>query len=155
MKKQEERRKWPREILPRPEVGIVYPQHDEDVSESAHRDRQDSLMVDVLNWSESGLLFESKRPFKVGSLLGMRIRLPHKEVWIPFKARVVRIDESPNKKDYYRLAVELHHERPPENFPTNKIPSEKETMCRSDFDCPIAAPLSDTLSDKPKCPLLN
>ncbi len=113
MKRKKERRKSPREILPRSEVGIVYPQYDEDELDAAPKDRRDTLLVDVLNWSESGFLFESHVPFKVGSLLDMRIRLPHKKVWIPFRGRVVWVDKSPNKRNNYRLGVELHRERQP------------------------------------------
>ncbi len=121
MKRKKERRRWPREIFPRSEVGIVYPHSDEDELGSGPKDRGDTLLVDVLNWTESGLLFESHVPFKVGSLLGMLIRLPHKKVWIPFKARVVRVDKSPNKRDYYCLGVELHRERQPENLLMNSM----------------------------------
>lgn len=53
-KKRKERRSWPRETVPTSEVGIVYPQYDEEGKDVGSEDMPDTLLVPVLNRSEGG-----------------------------------------------------------------------------------------------------
>jgi len=154
VKRKKERRQWPREILPFSEVGIVYPQYDEVGQGVASEDRLDTLLVHILNRSEGGLLVKSPLRFRVGSLLDMRVRLSREDLWEAFRGKVVRVDKSPDKNNYYFLGVELRPESR-EVFPTDGAAAGKKRICPSDLEFFMRTELFDAISEEAKCPLLN
>lgn len=121
MKRQKERRQWPREILPTPEVGIVYPRYSEEEIGSPSKDKPDTLLVHLINMSDGGLLLESCLGFQVGSLLDMQIRIPHRKVWMPVKGKVIWIDEDPTKPNYYLLGVKFQPQTLHEQVPMHTM----------------------------------
>jgi serine/threonine protein kinase len=154
-KTKKERRKWPRETLPTSEVGIIYPQHDEEEEGIAPEDRLDTLVVRVSNRSEGGLLLESPVRFKAGSLLDIRIRLAREKVWMAFTGQVMRVDESPDKKNYCVLGVEFQPETLRKELPVHGVAVGKKRMYPSDVDFFMETQLFDAISDEAKFPLLN
>lgn len=154
VKRKKERRRWPRDILPFSEIGIIYPKYDELGQDVASDDRRDSLLVYILNRSEGGLLLESPLRFEVGFLLDMRVRLPREDVWQAFWGKVVRVDKNPDKNDYYFLAVELHPESH-EVLQADRVSAGKRGICPSDLAFFMRTQLFDAISDEAKCPLLN
>jgi serine/threonine protein kinase len=154
-KKRKERRSWPRVTVPTPEVGIVYPQYDEEGKDVGSEDRPDTLLVPVLNRSEGGLLLESHLRFKAGSLLDIRIRPGHEKVWMAVKGQVIWADKSPDKKNYYRLGVEFQPETQRKEVPAHGVAEEKKRMYPSDVEFFMQTQLFDTISDEARYPLLN
>ncbi len=155
MKAEKERRKWPREALPTSEVGIVYPQYDDEGKDMAPADRPDTLVVPVPNRSEGGLLLESPLRFNAGSFLDVRIRLPHEKAWMALKGKVVRADESSDKQNHYLLGVEFQPDTLRKELPTHGVKAGKKRMYPSDVEFFMDTQLFSAISDEAKCPLLN
>lgn len=155
MKAEKERRKWPREALPTSEVGIVYPQYDDEGKDMAPADRPDTLVVPVPNRSEGGLLLESPLRFNAGSFLDVRIRLPHEKAWMALKGKVVRADEISDKQNHYLLGVEFQPDILRKELPTHGVKAGKKRMYPSDVEFFMDTQLFSAISDEAKCPLLN
>ena len=155
MKAKKERRRWARETLPTSEIGIVYPQYDEEGKEFTPGDGRDTLLVSVLNRSEGGLLLASPVRFEDGPLLDIRIRLPHEKAWMALKGKVVRSQKDPNRRNYYQLGVEFHPETLRKELPTHGGSVGKKRMCPSDVEFFMDTELFSVISDEAKCPLLN
>ncbi|MCK4486071.1 MAG: protein kinase [Desulfobacterales bacterium] len=155
MKAEKERRKWPREALPTSEVGIVYPQYDDEGKDMAPADRPDTLVVPVPNRSEGGLLLESPLRFNAGSFLDVRIRLPYEKAWMALKGKVVRADESSDKQNHYLLGVEFQPDTLRKELPTHGVKAGKKRMYPSDVEFFMDTQLFSAISDEAKCPLLN
>ena len=155
MKAEKERRKWPREALPTSEVGIVYPQYDDEGKDMAPADRPDTLVVPVPNRSEGGLLLESPLRFNAGSFLDVRIRLPHEKAWMALKGKVVRADEISDKQNHYLLGVEFQPDTLRKELPTHGVKAGKKRMYPSDVEFFMDTQLFSAISDEAKCPLLN
>lgn len=155
MKAEKERRKWPRDALPTSEVGIVYPQYDDEGKDMAPADRPDTLVVPVPNRSEGGLLLESPLRFNAGSFLDVRIRLPYEKAWMALKGKVVRADESSDKQNHYLLGVEFQPDTLRKELPTHGVKAGKKRMYPSDVEFFMDTQLFSAISDEAKCPLLN
>ncbi|MGD8229839.1 MAG: PilZ domain-containing protein, partial [Desulfobacteraceae bacterium] len=119
MKKRKERRQHAREVLKTPEVGVVYPKSSEKTGKATEA-RPDTLLVNVINKGEGGLLLESCLRFRKGSSLDIQMRLPDEQVWQAFRGKVVWGRESPDKKEYYLLGVKFHPATVPVELPMDK-----------------------------------
>jgi hypothetical protein len=155
MKAKKERRKWPREDFPAYEIGLVYPQYDKEAKDVAPEDRPDTLLVHMLNRSESGLLLESPLRFKTGSLLDIRIRLPHEKAWMALKGKVARAHESEDTQNYHLIGVEFQPETLQKQLPAHGVRAGKKRMYPSDVEFFVHTKLFETISEQAKCPLLN
>ncbi len=155
MKARKDRRKWPREESPTYEIGVVYPQYDEEAKEIAPEDRPDTLLVHIINRSAGGLFLESPVRFKVGSWLDIRIRLPFEKAWMALKGKVARADESPDTQNYYLINVEFQPETLRKELPTLGEAVGEKRMYPSDVEFFTDTQLFDAISDDAKCPLLN
>lgn len=157
MKRKKERRQWPREIFPTPKVGIVYPQYKKEEKDLAPEDRCDSLLVNVINMSEDGVLLESSMRFKVGSLLDIRVQHPDEslKVWMDFRGKVVWVDKSPTKPNYYRTGVASQTAILHKEAPRRKVGVPKKGMYPSDVQFLMHTKLVDTIPQETKCHLLN
>jgi len=107
MKREKERRRWPRRTYPTWEVGIVYPQYDERGQQAGSRDSPDTLLVLLMNQSENGFLLKSPLRFKPGSFLHMNLRLCHERGWMPLFGRVVCSAESLTDAKYFSWVLKL------------------------------------------------
>jgi serine/threonine protein kinase len=154
MNPRKERRRWQRETLETPEIGIVYPQYDDEAKDITPEDRPDTLLVQVLNRSEGGLLLESPVRFN-GSLLDIWIRLAREQVWMALKGKATRADKSKDRKNYYLLGVEFQPETLRKELPMRGVRVGEKRMYPSDVEFFMQTPLFDAISDEAKCPLLN
>jgi CRP-like cAMP-binding protein len=137
------------------EIGIVYPQYDEEVKGAAPQVRPDTLLAQVRNRSEGGLLLVSPLRFQAGSILDMRIRLPHEKAWMALKGQVAWVDGSEDKKNYFRVGVEFQPETVRREVPEHGVAEEEKRMYPSDVHFFMETQLFDAISDEAKCPLLN
>ncbi len=154
MKKRKERRQHPREVLKTPEVGMVYPRSSERTGKATEA-RPDTLLVNVINKSEGGLLLESCLRFRKGSSLDIQMRLPDEQVWQAFRGKVVWGHESPAKKEYHLLGVKFHPAPVPVELPMDKTAVLKKRMYPRDLEFLMRVPLLNCLARDAKCPLLN
>jgi len=154
MRKGKERRQHPREVLETPEVGVVYPKSSERTGKATEA-RPDTLLVNVINKSEGGLLLESCLRFRKGSYLDIQMRLPDEHVWQAFKGRVVWGRESQDKKEYYLLGVKFQPATLPVDLPLDKTAVLKKRMYPRDLEFLMRVPLFDCLAQDARCPLLN
>ena len=154
MKKQQERRRWPRQILPTPEIGIVYPHRREERDHSS-RDGQDTLLVYLHNMSEGGLLLESLQKLKTDTLLDVRLRPPHEEEWQIFRGTIVRSEKNPAKSNSYYLAVERGESDLPEEHPIGVADKKIKKMQPCDLEFLMNTTLLDAIPLEAKCPLLD
>jgi serine/threonine protein kinase len=155
MNSRKERRQCPREDLPTPEVGIVYPEYKKKEDESTIGDEPDTLLVNVLNRSEDGLLLESCLELKVDSSLDIQIHLPHEELWQAFRGQVKWVHKNPDRKDHYLLGIKSQPATIRLEGPRDKGAAKKKRMVLSDLGFLIQIPLFDCISEEAKCPLLN
>jgi serine/threonine protein kinase len=155
MKPNRDRRKWPREAVPTYEVGIAYPRYGEEEKEMPPEGRLDTLLVRIFDRSEEGLLLESPLNLKAGSLLDMRIRLPHERAWMALSGKVARVDESPDRPNYALIGVELQPETLRKEPPAHSLAAGEKRMYPSDVEFFMGTQLFDAISDKAKCPFLN
>jgi serine/threonine protein kinase len=154
MKKRKERRQHPREVLETPHVGMVYPKSKKK-EEEATEARPDTLLVNVINKSEGGLLLESCLRFRKGSSLDIQMRLPNEQVWQAFRGKVVWGRESPDKKEYHLLGVKFHPATGPSDLPMDKTAVLRKKMYPRDLEFLMRVPLFDCLAQDARCPLLN
>ncbi len=154
MKKRKERRQHPREALKKPELGVVYPKSGERTGKATET-RPDTLLVNVINKSEGGLLLESCLRFRKGSSLDIQMRLPDEQIWRAFRGKVVWGHESPDKKEYYLLGVKFQPATLPEELPMDKTAVLRKRMYPRDLEFLTRVPLFDCLAQDARCPLLN
>jgi serine/threonine protein kinase len=95
-----DRRRWNREILQPPEKGIL---HFKDKKAGT----PNTLLVNIHNMSEAGVLLESPQKFKVRSLLDMRLWHPRKKLWLSTKGKVKWLKKYSINPDHYLLGIEL------------------------------------------------
>lgn len=158
MKRKKERRRWPREIFPTPKLGIIYPQYKKEGKDLAPEDECDSLLVNVVNMGEGGVLLESSLKFKVGSLFDIWIQHHTDEslkVWMASKGKVIWVDKNPAKPNYYRMGVAsqtgiLHKEAP-----RHRVGLPKKAISPSDVQFLMHTKLVDAIPQEAKCHLLN
>ena len=155
MRRQKERRQHPREFLPSPEVGILYPEYSKKGEESDIEGRLDTLLVNLLNRSKGGLLLESFLEFKVGSSLDILVRLPHEEVWQAFKGKVKWVDKKPNKQNRCLFGIKFQPGTSHIEAPMHKEEVRKKRMYPRDLEFLMQIPLFDSISQESRCPLLN
>ncbi len=154
MKKRKERRQHLREVLKTPEVGVVYPKSSEKTRKATEA-RSDTLLVNVINRSEGGLLLKSCLRFRKGSSLDIQMRLPDEQVWQAFRGKVVWGRESPGKKEYYLLGIKFLPGEVPIELPMDKTAVLKKRMYPRDLEFLMRVPLFDCLTQDARCPLLN
>ena len=154
MTEKEERRQWHREALPFSEIGIVYPKYDPDGQDGASEDRRDTWLVHIRDRSEGGLLLEAPLSFGIGSLLDMRMRLVHEDVWQAIRGEVVWARETPDSNKGCFIGVRLHPETR-ETLPRDMEQAGKKRMCPADLEFFRGTQLFDAISEEAKCPLLN
>ena len=157
MKKGKERRQWPREIFPKPKVGIVYPQYKKEEQNLAPEDKCDSLLVNVLNVSEGGVLFESSLRFNVGSLLDVRVQRPDEslKVWVDFRGKVIWVDKTSTKPDYYCIGVASQTAILHKEASRNKAGVPRKRMYPSDVQFLMHTKLVDAIPQEARCHFLN
>jgi CRP-like cAMP-binding protein/Tfp pilus assembly protein PilZ len=155
MKRKKERRRHLRELLPTPELCIVYPRYDKVGKDTDHEDECDTLLVYILNMSKGGILLESSKKFKTGSLLDMRLQLAHEKAWMAYTGEVVWGDNSPIKSGHHLLGIKFKESTLPEELPTSREPAVKKRMYPSDLEFLMETTLFDAISEEAKCPLLN
>lgn len=155
MRRQKERRQHPREFLPTPEVGILYPEYSKKGGGSDIEGKLDTLLVNVLNRSNGGLLLESFLEFKVGSSLNILVRLPHEELWQAFKGKVKWVDKKPNKQNHYLFGIKFQPGISHIEVPMHKAEIRKKRMYPRDLEFLMQIPLFDSISQESRCPLLN
>jgi len=156
MKAKKERRKWHRETVPTSEIAIVYPEYDQEAKDIGAENRPDTLLVHILNRSESGLLLESPLKFKVGAWLDIRIRLLHEKAWMALKGKVTRTDQSKDRRNhYYLVGIEFQPETLRQELPTGIATEGEKRMYPPDLEFFLSTQLFEAVSDKAKCPLLN
>jgi serine/threonine protein kinase len=159
MKEGKERRRRPREISSTPKLAIIYPQYTKKEKKNlAPEDKCDSLLVNVLNISEGGILLESSMKFKVGSLLDIRIQHHTNEslkVWMAFKGKVIWVDKCPVKPNYYRIGVASQTAKLNKEVLKHEVELPKKGMCPSDVQFLMHTKLVDAIPQEAKCYLLN
>jgi serine/threonine protein kinase len=155
MKPNRERRKWRRKAAPTYEVGIAYPRFGKEEKETPPDRRLNTLLVRIFDRSEGGLLLQSPVKLKAGSLLDMRIRLPHERAWLALSGKVARVDERPDRPNYAALGVELQPETLRKEPAAHKLAAGEKRMYPSDVEFFMNTQLFDAISDEAKCPFLN
>ena len=154
MKKQKDRRRWPREIPETSKAEIVYvPDADKRFPEQG-RD-SDVLLLNVLNMSKTGLLLQSPLEFRAGSLLDMRIWNPHKKVWMTTNARVRWVHGVPSKNGHYLLGVEFDRRGTDKNACDDELDAHGKQMSPSDLDFLLNTKLLSAIPPESVCPLLR
>jgi CRP-like cAMP-binding protein/tRNA A-37 threonylcarbamoyl transferase component Bud32 len=134
---------------------VICPRYDEKGREIVPEDRPDALLVLIINRSKNGFLFKSPLRFTIGSLLQMRTRLSHGDVWVPSFGKVVRASDSPTDGHFYLLGVELDPKRQSEDSSMDRAPTEKRGVSSRDLEFLMGTKLFDALSDEAKCSLVN
>lgn len=159
MKRGKESRRRLRETFPTPKLAIIYPQYKKkEEKDLAPKDKCDSLLVNVLNMSEGGILLESSIKFKVGSLLDIRIQHHTDEslkVWMAFKGKVIWVDKSPARPNYYRIGVASQTAKLNKEVPRREVGLPKKGVCPSDVQFLMHTKLLDAIPQEAKCYLLN
>jgi serine/threonine protein kinase len=155
MNGQAERRRWPREVLPTPEVGLVYPHYDTPEPGSPKGNGHDTLLVYLLNMSAGGFLLESLEKLEVDTYLDLRIRLPQEKIWQAFTGKVVWARENPTKSGYYLMGVEFQQLASLKKGQEARRTEKKRRMAPCELEFLMNTPLLDAIPLEAKCPLLN
>ncbi|MGD8989221.1 MAG: protein kinase [Syntrophobacterales bacterium] len=155
MSQQTERRRYPRKVLPAPDVGIVHPHYGVEEQDHATGSGSDTLLVYLLNMSEGGFLLEALQRLPVDTEVDLWTRLPDDKDWQAFRGRVVWEQMSPVKSESYLLGVELLETLEFPEGTKSCVEEGKRKMYPHDLEFLINTPLLDAISLEAKCPLLS
>jgi serine/threonine protein kinase len=149
MKREKERRRRPRETFPTPKLAIIYPQYKKkEKKDLAPEDKRNSLLVNVLNIGEGGILLESY------------IQIQHHtneslKVWMAFSGKVIWVNKCPAKPNYYCIGVTSQTVKLNKEVPGRGVELPKKGMCPSDVQFLMHTKLVDAIPQEAKCYLLN
>ena len=155
MSQHSERRRYPRKILPTPDVGIVHPQYGVADQGRSTESGSDTLLVYLLNMSEGGFLLEALQSLAVDTEVDLWTRLPDNKDWQAFRGRVVWEQMSPIKSKSYLLGVELLGSVVLAEETMSCVEERSRTMYPRDLEFLINTPLLHAIPLEAKCPLLN
>ncbi|MEJ2690318.1 MAG: protein kinase [Deltaproteobacteria bacterium] len=149
-----ERRQSPRETLKVPAIGILYPE-EKTVAEMTAAASADTLLTNVLNRSDGGLLIESPVDFEVQNRFRIMVRFADEEKWRNLEGSVAWTAANPKSTSTFLVGIRaqrlpLHEEdlRPPETKRAKRMyPRELEFL--------LQTILFSSLSSEAKCSLLN
>jgi hypothetical protein len=141
-------RRWIRELIEPPEKGILY-------LRDKKEGRPNTLLVNVHNMSEAGILLESPQKFNVRSLLNMRIWHPRKKLWFYAKGKVKWIKNYPFKTSHYLLGIEFSKSTIPEVVSTPSVAIQKKGIHLYDLEFLLRTNLFNTLPLEAITPLLK
>ncbi|MDQ7787426.1 MAG: protein kinase [Thermodesulfovibrionales bacterium] len=154
MKKPQERRQWPREVIDPPKTGIIY-SDDQKKEHSDGKKKPHVLYINVLNMSDKGLLFQSPVRFRQRSTLNMRIWNHHEKGWMAVHGRVVWVNHDPSRPDYFLIGIENREEKPAlETAPSEGLPAGR-TIYPSDLEFLLDTKLFQAVPRESLVPLLN
>jgi serine/threonine protein kinase len=155
MKRQKERRHVPREILQSPDFGIIYLKSKQGCH-TLPKTGTDTLLVNILNKSKSGVLIQSPLRFRALSSLDLLIRDSERKVWIPVKGKVKWIKGYHPKRGYYPLGVEFDKQSLNMDIPRKAFQDRQKRMITpSDIDFFLNTKLFNAIPRESICPLLN
>ena len=155
MKKQKDRRRWPRAVPETPKEKIAYIAETDGQSPSMASDDSNIFVLNVLNMSRMGLLLHSPLEFKAGSQLDIRIWNPNRQVWMTANGRVRWSDGLPSRDGSCLLGVEFDKKGREEDTCAGATSSHVRRMASSDLDFLLNTKLLDAMPRKSVCPLLN
>ena len=155
MSQLKERRRYPRQILSTPEVGIVHPHYSGQKGEQLSGEGKDTLLVYLLNLSEGGFLLESLQRLEINTDVDLWTRPPQGKDWQAVYGRVVWVEPSPIKSGFFLLGVEfLKIASSAERTRPARDPG-KRRMYPNDLQFLITSPLFQSIPLEAKCPLLD
>jgi eukaryotic-like serine/threonine-protein kinase len=154
MKKQKDRRLWPREVPETSKSGIVYVP-DADTRVPGQGKASDALLLNVLNMSKKGLLLRSPLEFRAGALLDMRVWNPHKKVWMATSAKVRWAHGVSAQNGHYLLGVEFDRRGTDESLCDGAVDTNGKRMSPADLDFLLNTRLLVAMPQESVCPLLN
>jgi len=150
MEKQQEHRRWPREIFHKPKSGIIYPKNRKDSSAIP-----DTVRINVINMSKRGFLIESPIEFKTGFVLDMKIWDPQKETWMLVKGEVIWGDHNPADSGNYLIGIEFHKKRAHPEASHAVARRHGKRMTPSDLDFLLSTNLFSSIPQESIDPLLH
>ena len=154
MSKKIERRQQPRESFLKAEIGIIYPEYNRKSAESSKEDRPDSLLVKIVNESESGLLIESCLDLETGSSIFIQRRLSNEKSWQAIRGKIIWGHKNPVKPIHYLCGVKY---KPATAIELSMLEGTEggKTISPDDLEFLLKTPLFDSISEDARCPLLN
>lgn len=106
MKIQKNRRRIHRTVLDSPEVGLILYR-----LERADEGSYEALYVDLINRSQGGVLFETKREIKPDTILYLQIYDAQAKAWVFFQGEAKWTKQDSSKLGYYLIGVELQQQQ--------------------------------------------
>jgi serine/threonine protein kinase len=155
MRRRKERRQYPRQTLPTPEVGMVHPRYGGQEGEQFSREGKDTLLVYLLNASEGGFLLESLQRLETNTEVDLWTRLSQRKDWQAVHGRVVWTEPSPIKPGVYLLGVEFLAVALSAERTRPAVDPVQRRMYPSELEFLIASPLFHAIPLEAKCPLLD
>ena len=155
MSQLKERRRYPRQILSTPEVGIVHPRYSGQKGEQLSGEGKDTLLVYLLNLSEGGFLLESLQRLEINTEVDLWTRPPQGKDWQAVHGRVVWTEPSPIKSGFYLLGVEFLKVASSAERTRSSADPGRRRMYPNDLQFLITSPLFHAIPLEAKCPLLD
>ncbi|MFH1488436.1 MAG: cyclic nucleotide-binding domain-containing protein, partial [Pseudomonadota bacterium] len=152
---EKERREHAREILSKPEIGMVYPLEEKPGPMDARGGASDSIAVEVQNRSREGVLLESPLELTKGAFLDFWVRPTGDQCWQGFRGEVVWGQKEPAKEMTFILGIKLLTALPSPDGPgSHEEPPFKKTL-PGDLGFLLRTSLLDSIPREARCPLLN
>jgi CRP-like cAMP-binding protein len=154
MNERNDRRGAPREIFQPSEFGIVHLKFKNSRSDKGRKE-EETLVVNMLDLSDRGVLLQSPFRFRRLSSLEMLIRDPRKKLWRPVKGKVKWLKDHTSRPGFYKFGVEFYKHQPVQDLPPQIAKSRRKGLLPSDIEFLFNTNLFAAIPRESVCPMLN
>lgn len=155
MNNPQDRRRWPRESLRIPEIGLLSPELMKHEPESALEEPIDSFYVDICDMSRGGVLIKSEKKIKSNDLLNLKMHNAFENIWKYCKGEVKWVKSDPFNPNCYQIGLEIQELDPKTTTVEHEAKGDKQTPLPTDYEFFSQTSLLRFIPRDAVCPILN
>ncbi len=149
------RRRWIREVLNPPEIGVVYTGNRGFFPDAPVNRQPSMLFVDLLNRSLGGVILRTKWQIDLESEFFLQIHNALEDLWETVTVRVKWANADPHRPGYNIIGVEFCSPEEAVRMPEEQRPSRKIVPLPSDYEFFRAWELFQAIPRDAVCAVLN
>lgn len=149
------RRRWIREVLNPPEIGILYTQNKGSFPGIQPTKQPSMLFVDLLNRSLGGVIIRTKWQVEPEADFHLRIHNALEETWATVKVRAKWTNIDSHQPGYNVIGVEFQSEEEPVQIPEEDLSGSGFMPLASDYEVFKNTPIFKTVHRDAVCSVLN
>lgn len=150
-----DRRRWPRQILPAPEVCFLNMDDMTKQPKFALNELSGSLYVDICDVSQGGVLIKSEKKIESNALLYLNIYNSSEKLWKFCQGSVKWIKSDSAEPDSYQIGVEIQQSDPKIKAAGHEDERYKQTPPPTDYEFFRSTRLLRSIPRTAVCTLLN